>query len=340
MKTPSDKLFIPPSWKKWIAENVLRNGNLDNLTRILVEHGFPESLARLEVDAAASHPYIEAARSLGRQLKKRDWVFDTLRLLQNESKSWRVERREGVSTDEFLEQYYFCNRPVILTDAMRGWKAMERWTPEYLKQRCGEQTVQIQARRNSNARYEIDNQAHESTIRFADYVDMVFQTEPTNDFYMTANNADANGQILDSLREDFDLLPAYLDPGRSAGRLFFWFGPAGTVTPVHHDLTNNFMAQVVGRKQLKLIAPVHQPLLYNHLHCYSHVDLDNIDVTAYPLFRHVKIHEITLHPGELFFLPVGWWHHVRGLDATITLTCTNFRARNDFAAFYETYGAI
>jgi hypothetical protein len=54
----------------------------------------------------------------------------------------------------------------------------------------------------------------------------------------------------------------------------------------------------------------------------------------------VKIHDITLHPGELFFLPVGWWHHVRGLDVSITLTCTNFRARNDFASFYETYGEI
>lgn len=278
MKTPSDKLFIPPSWKKWIAENVLRGGRPEELTRILVEHGFPEPLARLEVDAAAAHPYIEAARSLGRQLKKRDWVFDTLRLLQNESKTWQVERRERVSTDEFLEQYYYRNQPVILTDAMRGWQAIQRWTPEYLKQHCGEQMVQIQTRRNSNVRYEIENQKHELTVRFADYVDQVFDAASTNDFYMTANNAGANGEILRRLREDFDVLPDYLDASQAEGRLFFWFGPAGTVTPVHHDLTNNFMAQVVGRKQLKLIAPVHQPVLYNNLHCYSQVDLDNIDL--------------------------------------------------------------
>ncbi|MBC8350976.1 MAG: cupin-like domain-containing protein [Planctomycetes bacterium] len=340
MKTDSNKLFIPPSWKKWIAENVLRDGSPDDLTRVLVENGFPEPLARLEVDAAAVHPYVEAARSLGRQLKKRDWVFDTLRILENEDPSWEVQRREGVSTDEFLDQYYYRNRPVILTDAMRNWAAIQRWTPEYLKQRCGEQNVQIQARRNSNARYEIENRAHESTIRFADYVDSVFQTDATNDFYMTANNACANGQILDTLRDDFDQLPGYLDVSQSDDRMFFWFGPAGTVTPVHHDLTNNFMAQVVGRKQLKLISPLHQPNIYNHLHCYSKVDLDNIDYDEYPQFRNVKIHDVTLHPGELFFLPVGWWHHVRGLDVTITLTCANFRVRNDFASFYESYGEI
>ncbi len=340
MKTPRDKLFIPPPWKKWIAENVLRDGDPTVLTRILVENGFSEPLARQEVDAAAGHPYTEAARSLGRQLKKRDWIFDTLRLLQNESKTWQVERRERVSSDEFLEQYYYQNRPVILTDAMKDWKAMQRWTPAYLKERCGEQMVQVQARRNSNARYEIENQAHKSTIRFADYVDAVFQADATNDFYMTANNSGANREILPTLREDFDLLPDYLDARASDKQMFFWFGPAGTVTPVHHDLTNNFMAQVVGRKQLKLIAPVHHPNVYNHLHCYSQVDLSDIDFERYPQFRHVKVHEITLHPGELFFLPIGWWHHVRGLDATITLTCTNFRARNDFATFYNTYGAI
>lgn len=96
MKTPSDKLFIPPSWRKSIAENVLRDGSPDDLTRILVEHGFPEPLARLEVDAPAAHPYVEAARSLGRQLKKRDWVFDTLRLLHNESKKWERNSAKGL----------------------------------------------------------------------------------------------------------------------------------------------------------------------------------------------------------------------------------------------------
>ena len=117
-------------------------------------------------------------------------------------------------------------------------------------------------------------------------------------------------------------------------------GPAGTVTPVHHDLTNNFMAQVQGRKLIKLISPAHLPLLYNHHHCYSEVDLENIDYEKNPLFRDVTIHEITIEPGELFFLPVGWWHYVRGLDVTITITATNFRGRNDFRKDYQTFGPI
>ncbi len=106
------------------------------------------------------------------------------------------------------------------------------------------------------------------------------------------------------------LLPEYLVPEHRHGSLFFWMGPVGTVTPVHHDLTNNFMAQVIGRKLVKLISPAHLPLVYNDFHCYSAVDLNNIDYARYPLFKHVRIEEVVLEPGDLLFLPVGWWHHV------------------------------
>jgi ribosomal protein L16 Arg81 hydroxylase len=340
MEKNSDKLFIPADWKRWIAENVMLGGSPEGLTEILVRNGFSAELARLEVDAAAQHPYVAAAMSLARQLKKRNWVLETERQLLEAGTSSPVERREALSRDEFFRGYYFQNRPVIMTGALQTWRALELWTPDYLRSRVGDRTVEIQAHRNADPRYEIDSDRHKRSIRFAEYVDMVYSGGPTNDYYMTANNSNVNGQALRELWDDIDLLPDYLDARGAADRMFFWMGPPGTVTPLHHDLTNNFMAQVTGRKLTKLISPAHLPLLYNNHHCYSAVDVDNIDYERYPLFRQVKVHEITLAPGELFFLPVGWWHYVRGLDATITITCTNFRANNDVSSYYETYGAI
>ena len=58
------------------------------------------------------------------------------------------------------------------------------------------------------------------------------------------------------------------------------------------------------------------------------------------LFKHVHIEEVILGPGDLLFLPVGWWHHVTSLDVTVTLTFTNFRWNNDFTPYYKTYGVI
>ena len=45
-------------------------------------------------------------------------------------------------------------------------------------------------------------------------------------------------------------------------------------------------------------------------------------------------------PGEALFLPVGWWHHVDGLDQTIGMSFTRFARDNDFYSSYRTYGPL
>ena len=40
-----------------------------------------------------------------------------------------IERRQRLSYEEFEEAYMFANKPVIVTDAIRQWKALSRWTP-------------------------------------------------------------------------------------------------------------------------------------------------------------------------------------------------------------------
>ena len=37
-----------------------------------------------------------------------------------------------------------------------------------------------------------------------------------------------------------------------------------------------------------------------------------------------------LAPGEALFLPVGWWHHVRALDLSISVAFNHFTWPNDF----------
>ncbi len=332
--------YIPSDWKKWIAENLLLQADPKDLVRILVQNNFSSEIADMEVQAAAAHPYVEAGRSLGRKLKKRDWVLDTYRILDAQSpNAATVERTGRLSREEFFEMYYSKNRPVIMKGALDHWKALTLWTPNYLKEHYGQHTVEIQANRQSDPQYELNTDRHKTLMGFAEYIDTITTAGVTNDYYMTANNANRNTQILQGLWSDIDLLPDYLAPQPNNSG-FFWFGPAGTVTPVQHDLTNNFMAQVRGRKQIKLISPNFLPCIYNHRHCYSQVDLDKIDYDRYPLFRNVRVIDFVLEPGELFFLPVGWWHYVRGLDVTITMTFTNFLNHNDFSSSYQTYEEI
>lgn len=334
----NEALQLSNDWKQWLAFNLMNGIEHEHLVKVLQKEGFSGEVAWQEINAAKDHPYLAAGHSFVQKLKKRDWVLHSLSMLQEMSPNFgTVETRHQLSRDEFFERYYYANRPVVITGMLDDWKALTAWTPEYLKSRFGHHTVEVQSGRNSDPEYEINSAQHKKQMRFSEYVDLVNSGVETNDFYMTANNTGINGQVLKDLWQDVPVIEEYLrrdeaNPG------FFWYGPKGIVTPLHHDLTNNFMAQVQGRKLVRMIPPCRLPYLYNHRHCYSQVNLNQVDYERYPDFQHVKTIDVVLEPGQILFLPLGYWHHVSGLDISITMTYTNFLQRNDFSSFYTTYG--
>lgn len=340
-KTPHSPVEtgLDDGWKQWIATNLMQDATPEELVGILASKGFSREIAEKEIFAAANHPYVLAGKPHFQRLKKRDWVFATTTKLDlMAGPGTQVERRQKLSRQEFFEQYYFKNRPVVIQGMLEQWPALTKWEPEYLKDVCGEQIVEVQFGRNSDRDYEINQTQFRKQMPFSDYIDMLPSAE-TNDFYITANNTSINGKALEALWPDVPLITEYMkeqDPYPG----FFWYGPKGTITPLHHDLTNNFMAQVRGRKLVKIISPWQLPFIYNHQHCYSKVDLGNIDYQAFPGMQNVRVIDVVLEPGDLFFLPVGYWHYVQGLDISITMTYTNFLADNDFNSFYSTYGPL
>lgn len=324
-------ITIDDSWRTWIAENLMLGSPPAMLTQTLVAQGFAAAAAAAEVDAAFRSPYLQGAARLQRRLTKRDWVLDIFRKL-NRAYPITIERRHRPSAQEFLERYYGVNRPVIITGMMDDWPALQRWNFDYFRARYGEREVEVQFGRNADSDYEMNSIAHKRRMPFGEFVTLVETAGHSNDFYMTANNDSTNRQALDGLWGDIVQLPEYLDPARPGG--FFWFGPAGTITPFHHDLTNNFMAQVIGRKRLRLIPACELANVYNHRHCFTPVDARHIDYSRFPAMRNAQVLECELAPGEILFLPVGCWHFVEALEVSVTMAFTNFRWDNDFYSNY------
>lgn len=318
-------------WRTWIAENLMLGAPPLGLAEVLSNHGFDRQVAIEEINTAMRSPYLRGADRLKRRLTKRDWALD-IQCKLNRLHPPTVERIHRPDAQTFLDRYYSCNRPVIITGMMDDWPARQRWNLDYFRDACGEREVEVQFGRKADANYELNSDSHKRRMPFGDFVELVRHAGQSNDFYMTANNDSTNRQALAELWNDIVQIPEYLDPQNPGG--FLWFGPAGTITPFHHDLTNNFMAQVIGRKRLRLIPACELANVYNFRHCFTPVDGGNVDLARYPNMANVQILECVIEPGEILFLPVGCWHYVEALDISVTVAFTNFRWHNDFYSDY------
>jgi cupin-like protein len=271
-------------------------------------------------------------------LAKREWLLDLLEQQRALSPATLgIERRADLSAEEFLERYYSTNRPVILTGQLRGWPALEAWTPDYLKARLGDRDVELQGGRRRDPNFEMYKDAHRRREPFSDFIDRICQPGAGNDAYITAYNSTQNVEALSVLSADLGDLDDFLVRPAAGPFEMFWIGPAGTFTPLHHDLTNNFVAQITGRKSFKLLPPSETGKLYNKHYVFSEVtDLEDprLDIDRFDHLTRVRIYDLMLNPGEILFIPVGWWHQVRSLDFSVSITYTSFLWDNDGGRSY------
>ncbi|MBS1955566.1 MAG: cupin-like domain-containing protein [Cyanobacteria bacterium SZAS-4] len=332
---------LDKGWVEWTRLNISRDCDTEGILEILLNQEFPVTAIREAMGDSfpensqhlqgKEEAQVAKTRTPLQPTDKRDAILLIQRELAALNPKTRViERRSYLGRAEFLEQYYAANRPVILCDLMSDWKALTKWTPEYLKSTCGDMIVEIQAKRETSPEFEIKNEPHRKEVAFNDFVDLVYKRGETNDFYLTARNGFFTRPGAKKLLDDIGGFPEYLNMDATGDWLFLWFGPKGTITPLHHDELNIFLAQVVGRKHVKLVPPNELDLIYNHYAVYSQVDCENPDYKRFPKFKDATVIDVDLNPGEVLFIPAGWWHHVRSLDPSISLSFTNFLFPNKF----------
>jgi len=102
----------------------------------------------------------------------------------------------------------------------------------------------------------------------------------------------------------------------------FWLGPAGTITPLHSDYDDNIFAQIWGSKRVILSPPHHDEFLYtweaNAMLYGSPVNPAAPDYEKYPLARQATMTECIVNPGDLLYLPAGWYHQVSSLTPALS----------------------
>ena len=54
-----------------------------------------------------------------------------------------IDRRHKLPYEDFVHEYLFPNKPVVLSGALDGWGAVAKWTPEYFKTKYGSMDLTI-----------------------------------------------------------------------------------------------------------------------------------------------------------------------------------------------------
>lgn len=317
------RVKLPDAWRRWAAENLLRGLPAERVVAALVEQGVAPDLAERGVAAVDGSPELAAGRQVTRRLRQLELV-DRLRRVVHESAPdpEAIARRPGLDAERFFAEHYAAHRPVVLPGYAADWPA-RRWTPALLAERYGEVEVRITDDRESDPDYDMRSAAHTRVVPLAAFVARVAGGGPSNDCYMVANNRVLEDPALAGLMDDVPLDPRWFRVDRWRGCSALWLGPAGTVTPLHHDTCNILFVQLYGRKRFRLVAPHETTLLDGARSMYAAPDPEG-DMGP------VRVLCVDLEPGDAIFLPVGWWHHVRALDVSISLAFTHFVKANRY----------
>ncbi|WP_342088359.1 cupin-like domain-containing protein [Dyadobacter sp. OTU695] len=229
-----------------------------------------------------------------------------------------IEKRTGLTREEFIENYLKPSRPVVFTDLAKDWPAVQKWTFEWLRENHGNLDVPL-----------VDNHIHDAdkyfqiakTMKFGDYLSLI-EKGPTDLRIFLFDIFKKIPELADDIR-----FPTIMD-GFLKSYKFVFFGGEGSITNLHYDMdcSNVFLTQFQTRKQVILFSPEESRRLYHHpFTVMSKVNPLDPDYEKFPALKGATGYETILQHGETIFIPSLWWHYIRYVDGGFSLA---LRANN------------
>lgn len=318
---------IHPRWVEWVAENLSRGADEEELVAALVEEGVAEGRARAGVEELARSPGIAEARRLWWRVQALEQVIRLRRehRAAQPAGSTEVARRRLPGVREFIAEHWVPGVPVVFTDLVTRWPAFGRWSPRDLLERFAEVVLEACVGRTRHAAPDPEWTELRRELTVRELVARVTAEGVGNDVYVIAKNAALERSGLRGLLEEI-ALPAEYFGEPEPRRMGWWFGPAGTHTPLHHDGDDSMFCQVLGRKRIRLAPPESMPLLEASRGVYCGWDpRDEAEARGGP----ERLIELVLAAGEALFIPAGWWHQVDALEVSMSVSALKFAWASD-----------
>ncbi|MCQ9634403.1 cupin-like domain-containing protein [Chryseobacterium sp. WG23] len=224
---------------------------------------------------------------------------------------------DDISKEEFYEKYLKPRRPVVIKNMAKKWPAYQKWTMEYMKEVVGDVEVPLYDSSKADPSAPINSSA--AKMKFGDYIDLI-QREPT----------DLRIFLFDPIKFAPNLLEDYISPKELMGGFLdkypnMFFGGKGSETFLHFDIdmAHIFHTHFNGRKHILLFDYKWKERLYQipyATYALEDYDIENPDFTKFPALDGVEGIECFLEHGDTLFMPTGWWHWMKYLDGSFSIS--------------------
>ena len=204
--------------------------------------------------------------------------------------------------------------PFVMKNVINHWPASSKWSPEYLCSNFGSRTVPVEI----GSSYTSDKWS-QKLITLQKFIgDFMFKK---SDEVAYLAQYDLFNHIT-KLKDDITLLD-YSAVSEKDVVTNCWFGPEGTVSPLHHDQYQNLFCQVYGFKRFILFDRNAEMNAHPHhlLENTSQIDVECPQVSQqFPGYVERKAWSVDLGPGDVLYIPTHWWHHVRSLSISLSVS--------------------
>lgn len=224
---------------------------------------------------------------------------------------YQVERVALPSRAEFYRTYDKIDRPHVFTGGMENWPARTKWTFDWFKQTHGKTPVVV-----TTGTYDI-KQSHDTTT-LGDYIDSLLSGEQKRSYLSNFNLF----KMIPELQQDVRL-PDYPIIDRLTLKKF-WMARDNNFTQLHADYGHNCMGQIAGKKRWVLYSPKRSHELMPDKEDWNGVmsKLDFSDASEETRKYAAGLepdYDFVVEPGEIIFLPYGWWHRVYSIGPSINV---------------------
>jgi hypothetical protein len=224
---------------------------------------------------------------------------------------------EDISEHDFREKYLKPRKPIVIKNMARKWTAYRKWTLDYMKEIVGD--IEVPLYDSSKADPSAPINASVAKMKFGDYIDLIKGT-PTDLRIFFFDPIKHAPKLLDDYVFPKELMGGFLDKYPS-----MFFGGKGSETFLHFDIdmAHIFHTHFGGRKHILLFEYKWKERLYQlPFATYSLEDynISTPDFEKFPALNGIEGIECFLEHGDTLFMPTGWWHWMKYLDGSFSIS--------------------